>query len=166
MNNTQLRRMKSICKIVIALHIAVFVLLVILLIFPNIIPAFMNIFININRPNDMLEYFDYEHTYLWDIIKAYSVSIVFLPKWLSPSVLAILLSVRIADFIWVFKKFSLGVSKGEAEYREKKNKYNFIHILGIIVTPVWFSMISFYGMNFGKAGEFYANINSEIFWYT
>lgn len=155
MNNTQLKRMRNISIIVIALHVIVLVFLLSHLISPLVIPP-------ASVDTDViLEYFEYEPTSLWDIIKAYSVSIAFLPKWLSVISLVILLSIRIIDFIVMFYKFSLGVSKGEEEYREKKNKYKFIHILGILVTPAWFSMISFYGMNFGKAGEFYAYISSE-----
>ena len=106
MNNTQLKRMRNISIIVIALHVIVLVFLLSHLISPLVIPP-------ASVDSDViLEYFEYESTSLWDIIKAYSVSIAFLPKWLSVISLVILLSIRIIDFIVVFYKFSLGVSKG------------------------------------------------------
>ena len=148
MNNTQLKRMKSICKIVIALHIAVFVLLVF-----NFFLPFLNTYVEYQSSGFFEIIFDF-----LKMFKKLFVSASFLPSWLSAIFITIILAVKITDFIVTFMK----VSKGEHKYKEYKEKYKALHIVGLFSTPLWFIMLNYFGFNCGIGCTFYAFVYNDI----
>ena len=74
------------------------------------------------------------------------VSIKFLPAWLSAIVLLIGLAVRILDFAVITYCYPNEKNKDKIKYTKK---HKIVNIAGIVTLPIWFKLLTFYGMNCG-----------------
>lgn len=80
------------------------------------------------------------------VFKDFLVSIKFLPAWLSAIILLIGLAVRILDFAVITFCYPNRKNKNKRKYTKK---HKIVNIAGIITLPIWFKLLTFYGMNCG-----------------
>lgn len=78
------------------------------------------------------------------VFKDFLVSIKFLPAWLSAIILLIGLAVRILDFAVITFCYPNEKNKDKIKYTKK---HKIVNIAGIITLPIWFKLLTFYGVN-------------------